>query len=153
MKYLNWLLFFVIALAEFTLITDGVVAESYPSAVAWNNTIYGLSIEEVDINLIGNEIGKVEHLTSPMPKRNGESNDKPVGSLLFEIKGIDSQDAIAVNVNDTFFMASKLGPINVTANESNYSNVFTRGVVLFIICLLALISIFIVWRRKGRRTV
>jgi hypothetical protein len=46
-----------------------------------------------------------------MPKKNGESNDKPAGSLLFEVKGTDSQELIAVKVNDKYFSASKLGPL------------------------------------------
>ena len=48
-----------------------------------------------------------------MPKKNGESNDirTPVGSLLFEINGADTQELIAVKVEDKFFKASKFGSI------------------------------------------
>jgi hypothetical protein len=87
-------------------------SSSYPSVVAWNNILYGLSVEEVPIQDIGKELGKIERRSAPpMPKKNGESNDKPVGSLLFEVKGTDSQELIAVKVNDKYFRASKLGPL------------------------------------------
>jgi len=50
-----------------------------------------------------------------------EGYDTPVGSLLFEIKGADTQDVIAVKVNDKFFNASKLGTIQfiTTVHISN----------------------------------
>jgi hypothetical protein len=46
-----------------------------------------------------------------MPKMNGESNEKPVGSILFE-KGENSQDRIAVKVNGKYISASKLEPLD-----------------------------------------
>ncbi len=84
---------------------------SYPSTVAWHNILYGLSATEVTAQDIGKQIGQIERRVAPMPKKNGDANDKPVGSLLFEIKGIDVSDVIAVKVNDTYFRASKMGPL------------------------------------------
>jgi hypothetical protein len=98
---------------------EGALASTYSNTVAWNNLLYGLSDEEVDNKDIGNAIGKIERQRTPMPKKNGESNEKLVGSLLFEIKGADIQDVIAIKVNDKFFKASKLGPIQVTTDKSN----------------------------------
>ena len=87
-----------------------------------------------------------------MPKKNGESNDIriPVGSLLFEIKGADTQDVIAVKVNDKFFKASKFGPIQVTTDQSNKQ---AWIVTLSFICFLVLLTMIIVWRRRRRRMV
>ncbi|MCK9859351.1 hypothetical protein [Paenibacillus sp. ATY16] len=87
-------------------------SSSYPSAVAWNNILYGYSIEEISIEEIGKEIGKIKRQTTPMPKKNGDSNDLriPIGSILFEIKGKDPNQAIAIKVDDKYFKASKLGP-------------------------------------------
>lgn len=49
-----------------------------------------------------------------MPKKNGNSNDLRIqtGSTLFEIKGRDPNEVIAVKVNDKYSKASKLGPLN-----------------------------------------
>lgn len=91
---------------------DSNSSSSYPSAIAWNNILYGLSIEEVSTEEIGKEIGKIKRRTTPMPKKNGDSNDLPIGSILYEIKGKDPNEVIAVKVNDKYFNASKLGPLN-----------------------------------------
>lgn len=87
---------------------------SYPSAVAWNNVLYGYSIEEVSIEEIGKEMGKIKRQVTPMPKKNGDSNDLriPTGSSFFEIKGKDPNQVIAIKVNDKYFKALKLGPLN-----------------------------------------
>ncbi|MDQ8738576.1 hypothetical protein, partial [Paenibacillus sp. LHD-38] len=118
--------------------------------VAWNNLLYGLSTEEVDNKDIGNEIGKIKRQRTPMPKKNGESNEKLVGSLLFEIKGADTQDVIAVKVNDKFVKASKLGPIQVTTNVSDQSHEQSWIVTLSVICFLVLLTMIIVWRKRRR---
>lgn len=149
MKHLKFLLCFFIVLTGVSSHAGGVSASSYPSAVAWNNLLYGLSIEEVDFKGIGKEIGKIERQRAPMPKKNGESNEKPVGSLLFDIKGADSQDVIAVKVNDKFFRASKLGPIQDKASLSDLLfKEQTWVVTLSVICFLILLTLIIVRRRK-----
>lgn len=148
MKHLKFLLCFFIVLTGVSSHAEGVSASSYPSAVAWNNLLYGLSIEEVDFKDIGIEIGKIERQRAPMPKKNGESNEKPVGSLLFEVKGADSQDVIAVKVNDKFFRASKLGPIQDKASMSDLFKEQTWIVTLSVICFLILLTLIIVRKRK-----
>ncbi len=80
MKHLKFVLFFVIFLTGFLSNIEGALASTYPSAIAWNNLLYGLSTEEVDNKNIGNEIGKIKHQRTPMPKKNGESNEILVGS-------------------------------------------------------------------------
>jgi hypothetical protein len=145
MKHLKLLLVFVSVITGIFSFTEGALATSYPSAVAWDNFLYGLSTEEVDIKDIGDQIGRIERQVTPMPKNNGESNDKPVGSPLFEIKGADTQDVIAVKVDDKFFKASKIGPIQVTTSVSSWV------ITLSVICFLVLLTLIIVWRRKRRR--
>ena len=149
MKNLKFLLFFVIVLTGFSSITEEALASTYPSAVAWNNFLYGVSTEEVDTKDIGNEIGKIERLRDPMPKKNGESNDirTPVGSLLFEINGADTQDVIAVKVEDKFFKASKFGSIQLTTLDRIKEQLW---VVTLSICLLVLLTLIFVRRRKRR---
>lgn len=141
-----FILFFVIVSVSSSNI-EGALASTYPSTVAWNNLLYGLSTEEVDNKDIGNEIGNIERQRTPMPKKNGESNEKLVGSLLFEIKGVDTLDVIAVKVNDKFFKASKLGPIQVTTDQSNEQSWI---VTLSFVCFLVLLTMIIVWRKRRR---
>ena len=84
-----------------------------------------------------------------MPKKNGESNDirTPVGSLLFEINGADTQDVIAVKVEDKFFKASKFGSIQLTTLDRIKEQLW---VVTLSICLLVLLTLIFVRRRKRR---
>jgi hypothetical protein len=141
-----FLLFFVIVLTWVSLNIEGALASTYPSSVAWNNSLYGLSTEEeVDNKDIGNQIGEIKRQRTPMPLKNGESNEKLVGSLLFEIKGANTQDVIAVKINDKFFKASKFGSIQ----ESNEQ---TWIVALLIICFLVLFTLIIIWRKRRRKS-
>ena len=52
MKNLKFLLFFVIVLTGFSSITEEALASTYPSAVAWNNFLYGVSTEEVELKTL-----------------------------------------------------------------------------------------------------
>ncbi|WP_134704328.1 hypothetical protein [Ammoniphilus sp. YIM 78166] len=85
---------------------------SYPSVVIWNNTQYGLSVEEVPSQQIGKQIGEVMKNSHPMPKENNEANDTSVGSKLYEISGKDSEDAIAVERDGKYLLATKNGLLN-----------------------------------------
>lgn len=151
MKHMKCLLlFFVIALTGFSLNIEGVFASTYPSSIAWNNSLYGLSAEEVNSKDVGNEIGKIERLRDPMPKKNGESNDIriPVGSLLFEINGADTKDVIAVKVEDKFFKASKFGSIQLTTLDRIKEQLWVA--TLSIVGLLVLLTVMIIWRNRKR---
>ncbi|SDX06166.1 hypothetical protein [Paenibacillus sp. CF384] len=148
MKPIKILILFVSVITGIFSFTQGAMATSYPSAVSWNNFVYGLSIEEIDVKDIGNQIGRIERLRTPMPKKNGESNDTPVGSLLFEIKGVDTHDEIAVKVDDKYYKASPNGPLPVTEDTISTSKVITLSAVSFLgVCL----TLIIIWRRKRRR--
>ncbi|RAP77246.1 hypothetical protein [Paenibacillus montanisoli] len=137
------LLFFVIVLTWFSSNIEGAFASTYPSSVAWNNYLYGLSVEEVDSKDIGNEIGKIKRQRTPMPKKNGESNEKHhVGSSLFEIKGVDIKDAIAVKVDEKFFKASQIGPLQ------ELSNVKPWAATLSVVGLLVLLTAMAIWRKR-----
>ncbi|WP_223068303.1 NisI/SpaI family lantibiotic immunity lipoprotein [Paenibacillus caui] len=83
---------------------------SYPSTVVLNNIQYGLSVEKVTQDKIGNQLGVVKRIVQPMPKENEESNEAPVGSKLYEIKGIEPNEAIAVEINGEYRKAYKNGP-------------------------------------------
>lgn len=60
---------------------------------------------------IGNQLGEVKRESEVMPKANEEANDTPVGSKLFEIKGIDPSEAIAVEINGIYQKATLNGPL------------------------------------------
>lgn len=112
MKYLTFLLFFIAVLTGCTGNQSSSASTDYPSAIVWNDTLNGPSSTELSVNDIGKEIGKIERKATPMPTQNGDSNDKPAGSALFEVKGTNTQEAIAVKVNDKYFRASKLGSLH-----------------------------------------
>ncbi|MCL6604619.1 MAG: hypothetical protein K6T94_17285 [Paenibacillus sp.] len=111
MRHLIIIMVSITLLTGCSLFTGGKTSSSYPYAVAWNDILYGLSTAEIPLQDIGKEIGKIKRIKMPMPKRNGDSNDSPVGSLLFEVKGTDAEEVIAVKVNDKYFRATKLGPL------------------------------------------
>ncbi|CAM4513622.1 hypothetical protein [Paenibacillus typhae] len=87
-------------------------SSSYPSSVAINNNMYGLSNTTLKIQDIGEEIGPIEKITHPMPTKNGESNEVPVGSTLYMINGVNMDEAIAVKVDEEYYKATKNGPLS-----------------------------------------
>lgn len=101
------LLFILIFAGCTTKSMDG----SYPSAVAWDNISYGLSSIEVTKSELGNQLGEVKRIKEPMPIENGDANNTPVGSKIFEINGIDTKEAIAIEKNGKTYKATKIGPI------------------------------------------
>ncbi|MBD7969306.1 hypothetical protein [Paenibacillus gallinarum] len=112
-------LLFVVILFIVTLLNTGeAFAESYPRAIALNNYVYLVSGVEIDINNIGKEIGKIERQRDPMPKKNGESNDTPVGSLIFEIKDINTEDMVAVKIDNKFYFASQKSSIQSISGKT-----------------------------------
>lgn len=147
MKHIICLMFLI--LTAVTINNEGAQATSYPSAVVWNNNIYVFSIEEVDSTQIGNEIGRIERIRTPMPFKNGEANDKPAGSLLFSITGTDPQAEIAVKVNDVYYKATVLGPVEADTSDRFIEQ--TWGVALFVIGFLLVVTIVFLWIQKKRR--
>ena len=85
---------------------------AYPSVVAVNNTLYNLTVDTVTPDNIGTQLGEVKREAEVMPKANEEANSTPVGSKLFEVKGIDPSEAIAVEINGTYQKATLNGPLN-----------------------------------------
>jgi hypothetical protein len=144
MKHKRLLFFIIIVLTGVSLNVDEVFASTYPSSIAWNNSLYGLSAEEVNSKDVGIEIGKIKRQRTPMPIKNGESNEKQyVGNSLFEIKGVDIEDAIAVEIDDKFFKASPVGPLQEQSNDKTWIT------TLSIIGLMILFTVIII-RRKRR---
>lgn len=86
-------------------------SSSYPSSVAINNNMYGLSDTTLKVQDIGDEIGLIEKISHPMPAKNGESNEVPVGSTLYMINGVNMDEAIAVKVDEEYYKATINGPL------------------------------------------
>lgn len=105
------IMFSFVTLTGCSHISENESSNSYPSSVAWNNILFGISIEEVSVQDIGKEIGTIKKIRSPMPLKNGESNDTPVGSLIFEVNGKNVNEFIAVKVKDKYLSATILGPL------------------------------------------
>ncbi|MCM0648892.1 hypothetical protein NBE98_10955 [Clostridium swellfunianum] len=81
---------------------------SYPNALIWSNISYGVSSTEVSKDELGKQLGEIKRKKEPMPTENGDANDTQVGSKLFEIKGINTEEAIAVEKSGKFYKAYKL---------------------------------------------
>lgn len=84
---------------------------SYPSSIAWDNTSYGVSKTEVSKDDIGKQLGEIKRKKEPVPIKNGDANDASVGSKLFEIKGIDIKEAVAIERNGKVYKATKIGAL------------------------------------------
>lgn len=97
----------------FWIITSGCSNnKEFPNSISLNNLLYGISVEEIQSENIGKEIGQIRHLRKPMPKSSEESNFAPIGSKLYEIIGTDSTDAIAVKLDGKYFKSIYLGKID-----------------------------------------
>ncbi|WP_454190942.1 hypothetical protein [Paenibacillus sp. Marseille-Q7038] len=137
MYHVKRLLYVVIVLTLTLLNTGEAFAESYPRAIALNNSLYLVSDVEIDINNIGKEIRKIEHQRVPMPKNNGEANDTPVGSLIFEIKDTNTRDAVAVRLNDKFYIASQKSSIQGAI--INGKTLLTLSIISFTVLIVVVI--------------
>jgi hypothetical protein len=84
---------------------------SYASSIAWDNISYGVSTTEVSKDALGKQLGEIKRKKEPMPIKNGNANDAPVGSKLFEINGIDTKETIAIEKNGKFYKATQNGPL------------------------------------------
>lgn len=83
----------------------------YPNVLAWDDISYGISNIEVSKDELGKQLGEIKRKKQPLPMENGDANNTPIGSKLFEIKGTDTKDAIAVEKNDKFYKVIKKGPL------------------------------------------
>ncbi|MEG0775362.1 hypothetical protein [Clostridium sp.] len=85
------------------------VGPGAPSAIAWNNLIYSPSGTEVSQSEFGKQLGEIKQIKKPMPMQNGDSNYMPVGSKITEIKGIDTNEAIAIEKEGKIYKFIKIG--------------------------------------------
>ncbi|MDP4088610.1 MAG: hypothetical protein Q8930_04970 [Bacillota bacterium] len=83
------------------------VQGSYPSELAWNDYSYVVSAQEVPVDELGDQLGTVKAQRKPVPIKNGDANFIPVGSKLFEIIGVNTKAAVAVECGSRFFRAVK----------------------------------------------
>lgn len=76
-----------------------------PVSIGWNSSIYGPSGDKLSKSELGNQLGEIKWINEPMPTENGDSNNDyiPVSSKIFEIKGIDIKEAIAIEKNDAYY--------------------------------------------------
>lgn len=83
----------------------------YPSVIAMNDLIYGVSVEEVSKDNLGKELGEVNRVKKTMPVENGDANIISIGSKVFEIKGIDIKTAVAVEEDGKINKAFMQNPL------------------------------------------
>lgn len=107
-------LIFIILITGITGCTNALTVSSdssYPAVVAWNYTVYGLSVETVLQDSVDKEIGEVKRNMNPMPEKNGDSNIASEGSKIYKLKNINQQDAIAVDIDGKLYKAYKNWPL------------------------------------------
>lgn len=102
MKHL--ILIVLLALFFFFVITRcGVgVSADYPLAAIWHDTTYHVSVEQLMEDEVGRYIGRIQKLVSKMPTKNGEANVYPPGSRIYAIKGISTNEAIAIEIDGQY---------------------------------------------------
>ncbi|WP_134701093.1 hypothetical protein [Ammoniphilus sp. YIM 78166] len=77
----------------------------YPPVVTSENKAYVESGETVSAENIGKQIGEVKSYVDPnetMPEEDDGSTFAPVGSKLYEIKGMKLKDGFAVEINGEY---------------------------------------------------
>lgn len=124
-------------------------ATSYPAdTMLWNDNLYGVSSNEIiPTDKIGQQIGEVKRNVNPMPKKNGDSNTIPVGTKLFEIKGISTKEAIAIQRGGEYNKA-----LNCGEPTSAETSVTMRYFIILLTVFIALGLVFFMsrWFRKSR---
>lgn len=78
--------------------------EATNSFVIWDNRSYYKTETIVEQKDLEKNLGKtIEQTANPLS--NGEGNELPVGTMIYTIKGEDSQKVIAVKLGDTYYRA------------------------------------------------
>ena len=80
----------------------------YASMLIFNNASYYLSSEVISKENLEEQIGQVEKQVTPSPKNNGEANECPVGTKIFQIKGVDVRESVAVDFQNEYRKASTM---------------------------------------------
>lgn len=80
----------------------------YASMIIFNNDTYYLSSELISKDNLGEQIGQVEKQVIPSPKNNGEANECPVGTKIFQIKGVDVRESVGVYFQNEYRKASTM---------------------------------------------
>ena len=83
----------------------------YPAALAWGNIVYGMSRAEVSKDELGEQLGEVKRVKEHMPLRNGDANNGPIGSRIFEIKSVDTKNRVAYEKDGKTYMATQIGDL------------------------------------------
>ena len=86
-------------------------AASSASMVFWNNAQYYKSGIIVPASELDEKLGEITKQTFN-PKKNGESNECPIGTKLYSIKNKDSNTIIAVEFQNKYYESSTMNVIN-----------------------------------------
>ena len=113
----------------------------YPFVV-WDGYVYEVSEESV--TAIGDEIGQVTKYSDMEPQSGNFSNEYQKGTKYFEIKGVSTEEAIAVQKsNDQYVKADRRGEYEIEqTSEEPLENL--KGVIYSIVGILAIIFIYII---------
>ena len=118
--------------------------------VVWEGKVYEVKQEEIIENTeIGKIIGEVKTKPDDMTGDyyGDASNFYPIGTKYYEIKGISTSDAIAINENNQWVKA-----VYVHKAPFHIMNILTNPFFIFSIVIIALILIGVIFRNKKSRT-
>ena len=118
--------------------------------VVWEGKVYEVKQEEIIENTeIGKIIGEVKTKPDDMTGDyyGDASNFYPIGTKYYEIKGISTSDAIAINENNQWVKA-----VYVHKAPFHIMNILTNPFFIFSIVIIALILIGVIFRSKKPKT-
>ncbi|MDQ0232689.1 hypothetical protein [Metabacillus malikii] len=97
-----------IAITMIAIILGGCshAVEDYPTAVMWNDTIYG-SGDMMTKEEGGKQIGEISKHVSTFPNKEGESNQYLASTTIYEVKGRSKNKTIAIEENEQYRVFNK----------------------------------------------
>lgn len=137
-------------LLVFLLLICGTVSSvqalswAYPFVV-WGGNVYEVTDDVVNDSQLGKRIGKVKTKPNDMTGNyyGNASNYFPVGTPYYEISGIPTSEAIAVEADDGIWLKADY------ANQApfHWMNVGTHPIFFVILCLSVVLVILYKWKK------
>jgi hypothetical protein len=133
------LLLIVMLLLAGTFMSVKTVQASWAySFVVNDGKIYSLSEVQVEADQIDNKIGKVTSFSGKEGTYSGNfSNSYPKGTKYYAIKGVDRNEAIAVQISDESFLKANYEG-EYEGNHFSWKNVFLYLAGLFVLVMVIL---------------
>lgn len=129
----------------FVLLTSFLPAKAmatkwlYPFVV-WDGYVYEVSEESV--TAIGDEIGQVTKYSDMEPQSGNFSNAYPKGTKYFTIKGVSTEEALAVQESDGQYVKADRREEYEFKQDLNEPQDILKGIIFSLVGILACILIY-----------